>query len=43
MVAGEFVFDSVDLLYCKLHKMSLNGGGSYIDLSEWLKYKRKQQ
>ena len=27
----EFVFGSVDLLHCKLHKLNLNRGGSYID------------
>ena len=31
MRVSEFVFDSVDLLYCKLHKLSLIRGGSYID------------
>ena len=28
---SEFVFDSVDLLYYRFHKISLNRGGSYID------------
>ena len=37
---SEPVFDSVDLLYYKLHKISLNGSGSYIDSSKWLKYKK---
>ena len=32
-----FFFDSVDLLYYKLHKISLNRGGAYIDSPEWLK------
>ena len=36
---SEFVFDSIDLLYYKLHKISLNRGGSYIDSTEWLKNK----
>ena len=31
MKGSEFVFDSVDLLYDKLHKISLNQGRSYID------------
>ena len=31
MRGGEFVFDNVDSLYYKLHKISLNRGGSYID------------
>ena len=36
---SEFVFDSVDLLYYKLHKISLNRGKSYIDSPKWLKNK----
>ena len=40
MKGREFVFDSVDLLYYKLHKISLNRGGSYIDSLEWLKKKK---
>ena len=40
MKGSDFVFDSVDLLYYKLHKISLNRGGSYIDSPEWLKNKR---
>ena len=35
----EFVFDSVDSLYYKPHKISLNRGGSYIDSTKWLKNK----
>ena len=31
MKATEFVFDNVDSLYYKLHKISLNRGESYID------------
>ena len=31
MKGSEFVFDNVDCLYYKLHKISLNRGGSYID------------
>ena len=37
MKESEFVFDSVDLLYYKLYKISLNWGRSYIDFSKWLK------
>ena len=36
---SEFVFDSVDLLYYKLHEICLNRGGSYIDSLECLKNK----
>ena len=40
---SEFVFDSVDLLCYKLHKISLNRNGSYIDSPEWLKKMKRQQ
>ena len=31
MKGSEFVFDYVQLLYYKFHKLNLNCGGSYID------------
>ena len=37
---SNFVFESVDLLYYSLYKISLNRGGSYIDSLSWMKYKR---
>ena len=40
MKGSEFVFDSVDLLYYKLYRTSLNRGGSYIDSPKWLKNKK---
>ena len=40
MRGNEFIYDSVDLLYYKLHETSLNRGGSYIDSPEWLKSKQ---
>ena len=40
MKGGEFNFDSVDLLYCKFHRISLNRGGSYIVSPNWLKNKK---
>ena len=40
MRKSKFVFDSTDLLCYKLHKISLNRGGSYIDYPEWLKNKK---
>ena len=42
MKRSEFVFDNVDSLYYKLHKISLNIGGSYIDSPKWLKKIRNQ-
>ena len=35
-----FVFESVDLIYYSLLKISLNRGGSYIDSPSWIKNKR---
>ena len=40
MIGSEFVFDSVDLLNYKFHKISLNRGRSYIDSPRWLKNKK---
>ena len=37
---SNLFYDAVDLLYCKLHKASLNRGRSCIDSSTWLKKKR---
>ena len=39
MIGGEFVFDCVQLLYYKCHKISPNRGGSYIDSPNWIKNK----
>ena len=40
MKGSEFIFDSVDLLYYKFHRISLNRGGSYIVSPNWLKNRR---
>ena len=40
MRRSDFIFDSVDILYYDLHKISLNRGGSYIDSPKWLKDKK---
>ena len=37
---GELAFDSVNSLYYKLYKISLNRGGSYTDSPKWLKNKK---
>ena len=42
MRGSEFVFDSVDLLQYKCHKISLVRGGLYIDSPKWLKTKKQQ-
>ena len=40
MRGSEFVFDYVQLLYYKLHKIDLNHGGSYIDSPDGIKSKK---
>ena len=40
MKKSDLVFDSVDALYYKIHKISLNRGGSYIYSPEWVKNKK---
>ena len=40
MKDSKFVFESIDLLYYHLHKISLKRGGSYVESAEWLKNKR---
>ena len=40
MKRSEFIFDSVDILYYNLNKISLNQGWSYINFPEWLKNKK---
>ena len=40
MKVNEFIFDNIDSLYYKLHKTSLNRGGSFIDSPERLKNKK---
>ena len=40
MKGSEFVLDSVNLLYYKRHKISLNRSGSYIDSPKWLSNKK---
>ena len=40
MRGSEFVYDYVQLLYYKCHKVNLNRGGSYIDSPDWIKNKK---
>ena len=37
---SEFVFESVDLMDYKLHRVRLKRGGSYIKSPEWLENKK---
>ena len=39
MKGSSYIFERVDLLEYTLHKISLNGGSSYIESPEWLKNK----
>ena len=40
MRRSEFVYDSVDVLYYNLNKVSLSRGGTNIDSQKWLKNKK---
>ena len=40
MRGSEFIFDSVNLLYYHLQRISLKRGGSYVDSPQWLKNKK---
>ena len=41
MIKGSnFIFESVDLMDYKLHRVRLNRGGSYIKSPEWLENKK---
>ena len=40
MRGSDFIFDYVELLYYKCHKINLNRGGSYIDFLDWIKNKK---
>ena len=40
MKGSKFVFDSVDLLHHKCHKISINQGGSYTYSPKWLKNRK---
>ena len=40
MRGSDFIFDSVQLLYYKCHKMNFKHGGSYNDSLDWIKKKK---
>ena len=42
MKGSEFIFDYVQLLYYKLHKINLNRSASYTDSPGWMKNKKQQ-
>ena len=39
MRGSNFIFDSVQLMYYKCHKINFKRGGSYIDSPDWIKNK----
>ena len=40
MSGSNFIFDSVQLMYCRCHKVNFKCGGSCIDYSDWIKKKK---
>ena len=40
MRGSDFIFDSVQLLYYKCHRVNFILGGSYIDSPDWIKKKK---
>ena len=40
MRGSDFIFDCVNLLYYKSHKINFKRGGSYIDSTDWIKKKK---
>lgn len=42
MKGSDFIFDYVDLLHQKCHKIILNHNRSYIDCPDWMKNKKEE-
>ena len=40
MKRSDFVFDSVQLIYYKCHKVNVKCGGIYMDFTDWMKKKK---
>ena len=40
MRGSDFIFDSVQLLYYKCHRVNFIRAGSYIDSPDWIKKKK---
>ena len=40
MRESDFIFDSVQFMYYKCHKVNFKCGGSYIDSPDWIKKKK---
>ena len=43
MTSSDFVFDYVEFLYYKFHKMNINRGESHIVSPDWIKNKNLQE
>ena len=41
MRGSDFIFDLVQLLYYKCHKINFKDSGSYIDSPDWIKKKKE--
>ena len=37
---NDFISDSIQLMYCKCHKVNSKRRGSYIDSPDWIKKKK---
>ena len=42
MKGRDFIFDLVQLMYFKCHKVNCKRGGSYIDFPNWIKRKNEE-
>ena len=40
MRGRNFIFELVQLIYCKCHKVNFCRGGSHIDSPDWIKKKK---
>ena len=40
MRGSDFIFDSVQLMYCKCHKVNFKRSGLYTDSPDWIKNKK---
>ena len=40
MRESDFIFDSVQIMYYKCHKVNFKRGGAYIDSPDWIKNKK---
>ena len=40
MKGSDFIFNLVELLYYKFHKVSFSCGGCHIDSPDWIKKKK---